>query len=88
VSCRKGFHEEIRQLLHGFPSGAAPAQRWQQLAGTKLAQMQAVIEALQAKQQVVRRLQRCQCTSLEMCGAKLGARLAAGANLNVADAEP
>src|SRR5262249_32629465 len=44
---RAGFSiAQIHMLLHGFPDGTPPAERWQHLAAPKLVEVQAMISKL------------------------------------------
>jgi MerR family transcriptional regulator, redox-sensitive transcriptional activator SoxR len=66
---KTGFSiEEIRELFDGFPASAPPTERWRRLSAKKLAQLQETMERLAATQEVLRRMARCQCSSLAMCG--------------------
>jgi MerR family transcriptional regulator, redox-sensitive transcriptional activator SoxR len=59
---------EIRGLLHDFPVGTPPSERWQALAPQKIAELDARIEALIAMRALVEHTQQCSCPVLDDCG--------------------
>lgn len=62
--------DEIQVLLHDFPVDTAPSQRWQALAGSKLAELDAKMAQIQEmKQMLEQTLQHCACATLEECAA-------------------
>lgn len=60
--------DEIRRLFFGFRVGTHASQRWRKLAERKLAELELVAREIEAMQQILRRLQKCRCESLEKCG--------------------
>ena len=65
---RAGFTiAEIRVLLYGFPEDTTPLERWQTLAGRKLAEVDALIEQLQGTRRMLERALLCNCGSLDEC---------------------
>ena len=65
---RAGFTiAEIRTLLHGFPEGTAPAERWRDLAGRKLSEVDELIEQARETRWLLERALRCECASLDEC---------------------
>ena len=69
---RIGFTlEEIRQLFHGFRNGAPPSERWLRLSQRKLEELAALKIKIQTMQQLLRKIQNCQCNALDECGEKL-----------------
>src|SRR5262245_31082090 len=71
-----GFNlDEIRRLFEGFPEQTPPPERWQELAQSKVAELQQTIDSLTQTQEAVRHLARCRCTSLEMCGERMRRRM-------------
>jgi DNA-binding transcriptional MerR regulator len=67
--------DEIRRLFEGFPAQTPPPERWQELAQSRVAELQQMIDSLTQTQEAVRRLARCRCTSLEMCGERMRQRI-------------
>jgi len=60
---------EIQILVHGFPAETPPSQRWSAFAGEKIAELDRLLEEIQARKALLARTQECQCPSLEDCGA-------------------
>ena len=60
--------QEIRQLFFGFRNGTPASRRWKTMTKRKLAELDVLVERIQAMQSVLRRLQHCPCKSLEQCG--------------------
>lgn len=60
--------EEIRQLFFGFRNGTPASRRWKTMTKRKLAELDVLVERIQAMQSVLRRLQHCPCKALEQCG--------------------
>ena len=60
--------EEMRHLLHGFPSDTRPPRRWQELARRKRQELDEQIAQLKGMRRVVDRVMQCQCVDLEECG--------------------
>lgn len=58
---------EIQTLLHDFPVETPPSQRWQSLAGRKIAELDELITIMQARKAFLERTQECQCSTLEDC---------------------
>lgn len=58
---------QIQTLLHDFPKDAPPSQRWQALAGDKIAEVDALIEQMQAMKALLQQTLLCQCSSLDDC---------------------
>ena len=69
---------EIRQLFEGFASDTRAGIRWQKLATTKLAEIDALMAKLETMRKLLRTTLRCGCVDLDACGrvfrAKRGAR--------------
>ncbi len=65
---RAGFTVgEIKRLFYGFPSSAAPAERWRALAERKLSELDDLIRGAHEMQAVLREGIRCGCASFEEC---------------------
>ena len=58
----------IRTLLCGFPVGAPPSERWQELARRKLRDLDEQMARLKAMRQLVERVAKCECGDLRDCG--------------------
>jgi MerR family transcriptional regulator, redox-sensitive transcriptional activator SoxR len=58
---------EMQLLVHGFPPDIPASERWQQLARTKLQEVEALIVHAQQTKQILERLVRCECLRLEEC---------------------
>jgi MerR family redox-sensitive transcriptional activator SoxR len=64
--------DEIRRLFFGFGNRATASGRWQQLAALKIAELDSKMEELQRMKILLERLRtRCQCDTLEQCGAAI-----------------
>lgn len=59
---------EIRQLFFGFRDAATASERWRTLSARKLAELDAMLDRVKAMQKLLRKMQRCQCATLEQCG--------------------
>lgn len=71
---RAGFTlEEIRVLMDGIERGDAPSTRWQELAETKLPELEARIRELEGMRAVLLEGVRCGCVTLEQCDLLLAA---------------
>jgi MerR family transcriptional regulator, redox-sensitive transcriptional activator SoxR len=60
---------EIQMLVHGFPAGTPPSQRWQALAGDKIAELDALLEEIQNRKALLASTLQCQCPTLDDCAA-------------------
>ncbi len=79
VAQRAGFSLlEIKTLIYGFPEETAPGSRWQQLASTKLPEIEALIEQAQQMKHAIELGIRCGCKSLEECEIKLSSHNQSG----------
>lgn len=71
--------DEIRRLFFGFGKRSAASGRWQQLAALKIAELDSRMQELQRMKALLERLRtRCQCETLEQCGAAISESRAAG----------
>lgn len=61
---------ETRTLLHGFTSKTAPPKRWRSLAKSKLEELNEKIAGLSRMKRVLTAIRRCQCRSIDECGAR------------------
>jgi len=68
VAQRAGFTlAEIRRLLAGFPHEKPPSARWQELAGRKLDEVEALIQRANGMKRLLEEALQCRCVSLEDC---------------------
>lgn len=58
---------EMHLLVYGFSQEIPASERWQQLAGQKLQEVDALIAHAQQTKQMLERLLRCECLRLEEC---------------------
>ena len=65
---------EIRQLFDGFASDTPAGARWQKLATSKLAEMEALAARIDAMKNLLREALRCGCVELDACGKLFRAR--------------
>jgi MerR family redox-sensitive transcriptional activator SoxR len=63
--------EEIRKLFFGFTVSRRPPQRWRELSRDKIVELQRRVGDLEAMQQLLKRMQNCNCRALEECGKRL-----------------
>jgi MerR family redox-sensitive transcriptional activator SoxR len=61
---------EIQTILHDFPAEATPSARWQFSAQQKLAQLEEQMRTLQAMKSLLEEMMKCQCATLDECGAR------------------
>ena len=59
--------KEMHLLVHGFPQETPASERWQQLAGKKLQEVEALITHAQQTKHTLECLLQCQCLRLEDC---------------------
>lgn len=59
--------EEIRILLHGYPTGTAPTRRWSDLARRKLPELDDLIRRAQAMKRLLEAGLACECRRIEDC---------------------
>ena len=59
--------DEIRTLLHGFPTNTPPPARWRALARRKLPEVEATIKRATAMQRLLQAGLRCECVRIEDC---------------------
>ena len=60
--------DEIRRLFFGFAKGTPISTRWRKLSTKKLEEPDAMSEQIKAMQQLLLRIQKCQCDAVEQCG--------------------
>jgi MerR family redox-sensitive transcriptional activator SoxR len=63
--------EEIKLLLKEFPEDAKASPRWNQLALTKIQEMQIIANKARAVQRMLEGILRCHCAKLEDCAVSL-----------------
>ena len=59
--------DEIHTLLHDFPDGTPPSQRWMSLAHTKIAELNERIQQIEAMKALLEKTLACECPTLEDC---------------------
>lgn len=59
---------EIRQLFDGFASDTPAGVRWQNLATTKLEELDALTARIEVMKKLLREALRCGCVELDACG--------------------
>lgn len=70
---------QTRALLYGFSAKTRPSRRWEVLARTKLAELNATAARIERMRQVLTAITKCNCPSLEDCGIRMRrARLKSG----------
>jgi MerR family transcriptional regulator, redox-sensitive transcriptional activator SoxR len=68
--------KELGSLFSRLRSGASVNQAWRELAARKIDELEQVKQQIDRTQDALRRLRDCKCSSIEMCGERLHARLA------------
>lgn len=63
--------EEISILLKEFPENAKASPRWNQLATTKIQEMNSIVTKATAVRNMLESVLRCHCTKLEDCAERL-----------------
>ena len=58
---------EMHLLVAGFEDSTPASERWQQLAQTKLKEVESIISHAQQTRQILERLLQCDCLHLEEC---------------------
>lgn len=59
---------EIQMLLHDFPAGTPPSERWRVLAQQKLTELDELMRNIQAMKALLEETLACECETLEECG--------------------
>jgi MerR family redox-sensitive transcriptional activator SoxR len=67
---------EIAGLFSRLRAGVPVEQAWRELSARKIDELERVKEQISETQDALRRLRACKCSSIEMCGQKLRARIA------------
>ncbi|HEX2494744.1 MAG TPA: MerR family transcriptional regulator [Steroidobacter sp.] len=67
--------EEIAGLFARLRGGTPVDQGWRELSTRKIAELEQLKQQISKAQDSLRRLQNCRCSSIEMCGEKLRARV-------------
>jgi MerR family transcriptional regulator, redox-sensitive transcriptional activator SoxR len=65
---------ETRTLIWGFPAATPPAERWDELARAKLAELDEQIRRLDGMRALLQEALACECSSLEECVARAAGR--------------
>lgn len=60
--------DEIQTLVHDFPEGTPPSDRWAVMAEVKLAELEDRVRRIEAMKRILRRTLDCECLTLEECG--------------------
>lgn len=58
---------EIQMLLHDFPTDTPPSERWQALAGKKIAELDRLMVQIQSMKRLLVQTLQCHCSTLEEC---------------------
>ena len=58
---------EIQTLLHDFPIDTVPSERWQALAGKKIAEIETRMYQMEAMKALLVQTLQCHCATLEDC---------------------
>jgi MerR family transcriptional regulator, redox-sensitive transcriptional activator SoxR len=58
---------EIQTLLHDFPIDTEPSERWQALAGKKIAEIETRMQQMEAMKALLVQTLQCHCATLEDC---------------------
>jgi MerR family redox-sensitive transcriptional activator SoxR len=58
---------ETRSFFKGFPVGTTPARRWREMAERKLAELNRLIERIEAMKAILRASFNCECRELSDC---------------------
>jgi MerR family transcriptional regulator, redox-sensitive transcriptional activator SoxR len=66
---------EIAGLFSRLRSGVPVDQAWRELSACKIDELERRKQQISAAQDALRRLRNCKCSSVEMCGEKLRARI-------------
>ncbi|HEX2622627.1 MAG TPA: MerR family transcriptional regulator [Phototrophicaceae bacterium] len=61
---------EIQTLLHEFPADTPPSERWQVLAGSKIVELDRLIEKMQIMRSLLTQTLQCQCPTLDDCASE------------------
>jgi MerR family transcriptional regulator, redox-sensitive transcriptional activator SoxR len=67
--------KEIGGLFSRLRSGTSADQAWRELSTRKIEELEQLKQRIGRTQDALRRLRDCKCSSIEMCGEKLRARL-------------
>jgi len=67
---------QTRQLIRGFSPSTAASARWRALAESKVKELDALAARVQTMKELLQRIRRCQCGTLEQCGHGLRRRYA------------
>src|SRR5579863_6806029 len=66
---RLGFTlDEIRHLFFGFRKNVPASERWRKLSQRKLAELEVQVSHIKTMQELLTRMQGCQCDALDQCG--------------------
>ena len=60
---------EIQTLLHDFPTDTPPSERWQALAVNKIAELDDLLNQIQAMKTLLEQTLQCHCATIEDCAA-------------------
>lgn len=78
-----GFNlTEVRTLLDGFPNDTPAGARWSELAGAKLAELDAMSQRIEIMRAALKRISHCGCRDLDQCAHKISAQSCSSASLS------
>ena len=66
--------DQIRALLFGFPAHTPPGARWQDLAATKLTELEAMTRRIETMRAALERISHCGCDTLDQCAGRIAAK--------------
>jgi MerR family transcriptional regulator, redox-sensitive transcriptional activator SoxR len=69
---------EIKLLLHGFSPATTAGDRWRKLAASKIQQLEASIAKARAMEEMLRKIMKCRCATIDQCARGLAACLKKG----------
>jgi MerR family transcriptional regulator, redox-sensitive transcriptional activator SoxR len=60
--------DEVRKLFFGFREKTPISERWRQLSGQKLKELEQMVQQIKTMQELLLRIQKCRCDAIESCG--------------------
>lgn len=66
--------DDIRTLLFAFPDATPPGARWSELAGAKLAELNALMQRIETTRAALERIAGCRCADLDQCAHAIAAK--------------
>ncbi len=62
--------EEIQTLLHEFPDGTPPSERWDVLARQKIIELNQRMAQIQEMKAILEKTLECECPTMEVCASE------------------